>query len=262
MIVHLGVVVLAIGVIAATSYRHQTELALHRGSSSDVGNASTRSLGTVDNAASFSGQSVWAKAAWTRVLSSRSVNETLVSWSQDHRNLTPNSTAMIESLINGTVPFANLTAAAQPVIYPNGANSPGVDYYTATNGGDMFTRVQGGFPDVNSYVVQAGALDPPLGGQVFATPYANENSPQLVFNGTGQLALANSGSTTASNDSQFFVTTVPTPCLNGKHTICGEVNEGADVVDRISRLKTGSQDRPAEDVILESVTVDRGTSTP
>jgi peptidyl-prolyl cis-trans isomerase A (cyclophilin A) len=53
---------------------------------------------------------------------------------------------------------------------------------------------------------------------------------------------------------------VPTPWLNGKHTIFGEVIEGADVVDLVSRVKTGSQDRPAEDVILESVTIERGSS--
>jgi len=57
---------------------------------------------------------------------------------------------------------------------------------------------------------------------------------------------------------QFFITVAPTPWLTGKHTIFGEVIEGADVVDLISRVKTGSQDRPAEDVIIESITVERG----
>jgi len=76
------------------------QLALNRVSSSDVGDASTRSLGTLDNASSLSGQSIWGKAAWTHVLSSRSVNEALVSWFHDHRNLTPNSIAP-EIDING-----------------------------------------------------------------------------------------------------------------------------------------------------------------
>ena len=76
------------------------QLALNRVRSSDVGDGSTRSIGTIDNASSLVGQSIWSKAAWTRVLGSRSVNEALVSWSQDHRNLTPNSIAP-EINING-----------------------------------------------------------------------------------------------------------------------------------------------------------------
>jgi hypothetical protein len=67
------------------------QLALNRVRSSDVGDGSTRSVGTLDNASSLSGQSVWGKVAWTRVLNSRAVNEALVSWSNDHRNLNPNS---------------------------------------------------------------------------------------------------------------------------------------------------------------------------
>ena len=76
------------------------QLALNRVSSSDVGDGSTRSIGTIDNASSLNGQSIWSKASWTCVLGTRSVNEALVSWSQDHRNLTPNSIAP-ELSING-----------------------------------------------------------------------------------------------------------------------------------------------------------------
>jgi peptidyl-prolyl cis-trans isomerase A (cyclophilin A) len=73
------------------------------------------------------------------------------------------------------------------------------------------------------------------------------------FDRSGLLAMANAGPNT--NGCQFFVTTAPTEWLNGKHTIFGEVTEGYDVVEAISNVRTGPQDRPSQDVVLERVEV-------
>ena len=74
-----------------------------------------------------------------------------------------------------------------------------------------------------------------------------------AFDRPGLLAMANSGPNT--NGSQFFLTVAPTRWLSGKHTIFGEVVEGYEVVEAISRVGTGHGDRPQDEVILERVEV-------
>jgi peptidyl-prolyl cis-trans isomerase A (cyclophilin A) len=73
------------------------------------------------------------------------------------------------------------------------------------------------------------------------------------FDKPGLLAMANAGPDT--NGSQFFVTVAPTDWLTGKHTIFGEVTQGYEVVEAISKAPTGGQDRPSTDVVLERVEI-------
>ena len=90
--------------------------------------------------------------------------------------------------------------------------------------------------------------------------FSDEIHPDLRFDRPYLLAMANAGPGT--NGSQFFITTVPTHHLNGRHTIFGEVISGSEIVEAISNVRTGRNDRPVNDVVIESVVIDRDGNAP
>jgi peptidyl-prolyl cis-trans isomerase A (cyclophilin A) len=113
--------------------------------------------------------------------------------------------------------------------------------------GTIFHRV------IPEFMIQGGD---PLGRGTGGPGYRFEceTKPTDRFDRPGILAMANAGKNT--NGSQFFITVKPTPWLNGNHTIFGEVVEGMDVVEKISKAPRDGIDRPLEKIVLESVSIE------
>ena len=115
--------------------------------------------------------------------------------------------------------------------------------------GTIFHRV---IPD---FMIQGG--DPSgtgMGGPGYKFQDETKGSPHK-FDKAGKLAMANAGPGT--NGSQFFITVAATPWLTGNHTIFGEVVEGQDIADKISKVKRGAQDRPATNVVINAIKIER-----
>jgi peptidyl-prolyl cis-trans isomerase A (cyclophilin A) len=113
--------------------------------------------------------------------------------------------------------------------------------------GTIFHRV------IHGFMIQGG--DPTgtgTGGPGYG--FEDECPPDgPTFNQPGRLAMANAGPGT--NGSQFFVTVAETPWLNGRHTIFGQVIDGYRIVESISKVETGDQDKPVDDVVIERIEI-------
>lgn len=126
----------------------------------------------------------------------------------------------------------------------------GADSNAPLYDGTIFHRI------IKDFMIQAGD---PLGRGTGGPGYqfGDEIHPDLNFNEPYKLAMANAGPGT--NGSQFFITTIPTGWLQGKHTIFGAVVDADSkaVVDTIEGVSTGPGDKPREDVVINSITVEQ-----
>jgi peptidyl-prolyl cis-trans isomerase A (cyclophilin A) len=140
--------------------------------------------------------------------------------------------------------FIGLATGTKPWRNPaTGAQEQGPLYE-----GTIFHRV------IPNFMIQGGdPLGTGRGGPGYQ--FEDEVDGPRRFDRPGYLAMANAGPGT--NGSQFFITQVPTPWLDGKHTIFGEVVEGMEVVDAIAKVDTDPSDRPVEELRLERVTIDQ-----
>ncbi|MFT3862101.1 peptidylprolyl isomerase [Micropruina sp.] len=140
--------------------------------------------------------------------------------------------------------FVGLASGTKEYLDPaSGARTTG-NFYD----GLIFHRI------IDGFMIQGGC---PQGSGRGGPGYqfGDEFHPELRFDRPYLLAMANAGPGT--NGSQFFITVVPTPHLNRRHTIFGEVTDEASqkVIDEIAQVRTGYGDRPVEPVVIESVSI-------
>lgn len=138
------------------------------------------------------------------------------------------------------VTVANFVGLAEGKI-DNKAKGKGIPYYDGT----IFHRV------IENFMIQGG--DPQGTGMGDPGYKFEDEKNDLKHTGKGILSMANSGPNT--NGSQFFITQVATPWLDGKHTIFGKVVNGENIIDEIAKVEKNAQDKPKTDVVLEKVSI-------
>ncbi|WP_121162367.1 peptidylprolyl isomerase [Micromonospora pisi] len=168
--------------------------------------------------------------------------------------------------------YATLQTNAGPIrleLFPNHAPKTVRNFVELAEGTKEYTDPRTGQPGsgpyydgtishrvISGFMIQMG--DPTgtgRGGPGFN--FGDEFHPELRFDRPYLLAMANAGPGT--NGSQFFITVGPTPHLNNRHTIFGQVadEDSAKVVDSIANTPTGPGDRPVQDVVIERVQIER-----
>ena len=146
--------------------------------------------------------------------------------------------------------FVGLATGAQEWAHPRTGPQPkGAKLYDGT----IFHRV------IPNFMIQGGC---PIGAGTGGPGYRFEDEfhPELRHSGPGVLSMANSGP--ATNGCQFFITEGPTPHLDNRHSVFGQVVAGNDVVKKIARVQTGPRDKPLQDVVLQRVEIFRSETTP
>ncbi len=153
--------------------------------------------------------------------------------------------------------FVGLATGAIAWKDANGQNMQGTPLYD----GVRFHRV------IPEFMIQCGdplSRDPANAGR-WGTgnpgyKFEDEFNPELRHNKPGVLSMANSGPNT--NGAQWFITEVPTPHLDNKHSVFGHVVAGMDVVLAIANVPTGARNRPSQDQVLSKVEIFRSETPP
>ena len=147
----------------------------------------------------------------------------------------PNTVANFTGLAEGTKEWTD----------PRTGRKVKTPYYDGT----VFHRV------IDQFMIQGGdPLGQGTGGPGYT--FADEFHPTLRHDRAGLLSMANRGPNT--NGGQFFITLVPTPWLDNKHSVFGAIVEGMDVVTKIGNTQTSKPgDRPLKPITIQSLTIER-----
>ena len=149
-----------------------------------------------------------------------------------------------EEVPNTVANFVGLAEGTKEWTDPRTREKTTAPYYN----GIIFHRI------IDGFMIQGGD---PLGQGVGGPGYefADEFHPRLRHDRAGILSMANRGPNT--NGGQFFITLAPTPHLNDRHSVFGEVTSGMDIVRRIGSTPTGRQDRPVKDIQILEIKIAR-----